>query len=307
MMTIHCAFSSDDNYFQHLAVAITSLLENNRHHEFVLHVVHGEVSETKRAMLSTQVARYPNATLHLYEFDDAPYRHFRLDSHITLASYFRLFLTEILPPEIDRVLYLDADIVVLGDVAPLWETAFDNCLIAAAPNIFSQNNERLGLPRDYCYFNAGILVVDLAGWRREGLLRRFVDYVERNHMILRWHDQDALNAVLHDRVRYVDYGWNFQARTQPTDAAALSLDASAFRRLRKQPQIVHFTTEKKPWLYAYRVPFEAEYHRYLKLTPWRSYVPPDKSFKSWTKRNFPRAPHYFWELKRRASLLRARS
>jgi len=307
MMTIHCAFSSDDNYLQHLTVAITSLLENNRQHAFVLHVVHNDANAAKLAMLAEHVAGYPNAELRLYAFDDAPYRHFRLDAHITLASYFRLFLTSILPPDIDRILYLDADIVVLNDVAPLWELPFDGKLIAAVPNLFSQNNERLGLPADYCYFNAGILVVDLDGWRREGLLERFVDYVERNHLILRWHDQDALNAVLHERVKYLDYGWNFQARTKVTDIATLPIDEAGFQRLQQRPNIVHFTTERKPWFYAHKVAYETEYLKYLKLTPWRSYVPPDKNLKGWTARVFPRAPHYYWELKRRLSLLRPQS
>jgi lipopolysaccharide biosynthesis glycosyltransferase len=297
-MIIRCAFSSDNNYIQHLGVAITSLLENNAHNDFVLHFAHNGVDPAKLDMLSAHRQRFANATLIRYRFEDAPYQHFRLDGHITLASYFRLFLTDIIPPDVGRILYLDADIVVLGDVASLWTTDFGDALIAAAPNLFSQNNERLELPHDYCYFNAGILMIDLERWRREGLIARFVDYVEHNHARLQWHDQDVLNAVLHERVKYLDYSWNFQARTTLAQAAVLLLDAAAFAALRRRPNIVHFTIDKKPWFYTYNVPFEAEYLKYLKLTPWRSYVPPDKTAKGWITRNFPQVQLVFRKFKR---------
>ncbi|MDB5718460.1 MAG: glycosyl transferase family 8 [Sphingomonas bacterium] len=273
-MRIACAFSTDDNYAEHLAVAITSLLQSNRAHQIDLHIVHHGVSPESLSRLAQVVAAHDHATVQFHTFDTTPYRHFRLDNHITLASYFRLFLSDVLPAGIDRILFLDADIVVLDDIGPLWATPLDGALIGAVPDPFAGgNNARLGLPADHVYFNAGVLLIDLAGWRAEALLPRFVSYVERNHAILSYHDQDTLNAVLLGRIAYLSILWNFQARTRWRDAAALPMPRDAFERIRRHPAIVHYTTRRKPWNYADKVPFEAHYLRYRAGTPWKALRP----------------------------------
>lgn len=286
---IECVFSTDNNYCQHLAVALISLIKNNQANQLSLHIIHHDVHPANLALLREMVESHHNVKAVFVPFDSGPYQHFRLDGHITLASYFRLFLTDILPSEIERVLYLDADIVVLGDISPLWNTPLNGALIGAVPNLFSDNNARLGLPLDHEYFNAGVLIIDLEAWRSANLLPKFISYVEENHEILELHDQDTLNALLHDKIHYLDYNWNFQARTVFTDVAPLKLTLASFERMRKNPDIVHFTTRRKPWFYTDEVPYEHEYLHYLNLTPWRGYVQPDKTAAAIIRRSVKRS------------------
>lgn len=298
---IQCVFSIDDNYCQHLGVTLASLAHNNPGNLFTAHVIRNALSATNEAKLRELLAALPNFEARFYHFDTTPYAHFRLDGHISLASYFRLFLTDILPPDIDRVLYLDADIAILDDVRPLWDCRLDGALIGAvedafanSPTLFSNSaeaqptsNERLGLPAEHTYFNAGILVIDLAAWRRNDLLPTFVKYVEANHGVLRFHDQDAMNAVLSGRVKYLPHDWNFQAKTTASDMARIGVPIEDFERMRRNPHIVHWTSSRKPWFYGHQVPYEAEYLRYLRLTPWRDFVPPDKTLTKVLGRKVP--------------------
>jgi lipopolysaccharide biosynthesis glycosyltransferase len=279
-------FSTDDRYCQHLSVAIASLVANNRAHDFQAHIIHHGISEENLEKLTAYIEGIENFSAVFHEFDAEPYKHFRLDGHISLASYFRLFLTEMLPRDVNKVLYLDADIVVLGDVSPIWNGDLGASLIGATMDPYlnsrsatMESNLRINLPLDHVYFNAGILVINLEGWRNEDVISKFVTFIEKNHQNLLFHDQDALNSVLSGRVNYFDYEWNFQAITKISDAPSLSLSEEDLRKVAKSPKIVHFTTVRKPWFYKYEISFEREYFKYLRLTPWASYVPPDRTLR----------------------------
>ncbi len=274
---IECAFTTDDNYCQHLGVTLASLLHNNRGNALLFHIVYNGVTPENLARLRSVIAGRPDVEALFYELDDAPLRHFPIRIHLSLASYFRLFLPDVLPETSRRVLYLDADIVVRSDLRALWQTRLDGCLIGAARDPFAASNARLSLPPDNPEFNSGVLVVDLAGWRRESLIARFVDYINANEAILRYLDQDVLNVVLRGRIKSIDYAWNFQARTRYEDVSDIVPDRRRFEAIREAPNIVHYTSHLKPWRYSDDVPFKREYLHYLALTPWRGSAGRDRT------------------------------
>ena len=133
--TLHCAFAIDDRYSPHLGATLASVLENNRSPAIAAHVITMGVSDANKQLLREMVARYPGASVAFYPFDADRYAHFRVDRHISLASYIRLFLGELLPAEVSRVLYLDCDLAILSDLGELFELPMDGCVIAAAPDI----------------------------------------------------------------------------------------------------------------------------------------------------------------------------
>ena len=285
---IHCAFASSESYWQHLGVAITSMLAASPSRSFDVHIVHDGVGAENLAKMEGAVAIPGRVQVSFHKFDSAPYRHFRLHEHLTLVTYFRLFLGEILPAEIDRVLFIDADVVVLDDVGPLWDTDLEGKLVAAAPDPFGSENERLGLPPDYTYFNSGVLLIDLGGWRATGIFPDFMHYIEVNHERAHYLDQDALNGVLFERVKYLDYRWNFQARTGAEHVAKLGYDRQGFAALRKRPGIVHFTSSRKPWNYRPDVAFERAYLEQVEKSPWAGFRQPDRTLGLVLRRYFIR-------------------
>jgi lipopolysaccharide biosynthesis glycosyltransferase len=278
---IHVALATDNNYVQHLGGAVRSMMEHTDPSRIIAHVVCQNVEPKNIDLIRQVFSKYPTATVHIYDFDATDYGHFRVDGHISLASYIRLFLADTLPLAVDTLVYLDSDLCVLADIAELASTNLDGAVIAAAPDIYAEENARLGLPAEYDYFNAGILVIDLAAWRRLDLSAKALRYVETNAARLTYHDQDALNALLYDRVKKFDIAWNYPAKLRRKDMWPPGADRALFTRLsRIKPKIIHYTTHCKPWFFWADIPFEREYLKSLRFTPWANFKQPDKKWNS---------------------------
>jgi len=281
---IPVVFCADKRFCQHMAVTMASLLANNPAHRFQLIAVFDEWDQETIERLSETVGRFQNAEISLKTFGTASFSHFRVDRQIPLASYLRLFMTEFLPPDLDKLLYLDSDLIICGDIGELWETDVTDYFLAAVPDPYSDNHVALGFGQDEKYFNAGVLLVNLAKWRDADVLPRLVTYAEEHTDILRYHDQCTLNAAFRGQVLFLPYRWNFPARNADLPASAFGMAKEDFSRLRRHPAIVHYTTHVKPWLYAQEPHYKSLYYRYLRLTPWRNFRPPDRNLKTALKK-----------------------
>lgn len=284
---IHCVFSTDVNYTPHLGVVLASLLDNSKRHSIQLHVIHQNVGDDNLGKLKNVADRFA-ATIHFYNFKVDDYAHFHTSGHISLAAYFRLFLTDILPASVDRVVYIDADVVVREDIGHLFDMPMTGSLAAVTEPLAGDSGMRLGLPSEFAYFNSGVLLIDLAKWRDTGMRDRFVEYVEAKGEGLKFHDQDVLNAVLYDDVDRLDMRWNYQPRVKAGDARLVGVTDKEIEAASSDPAIVHFTSWRKPWLYKYDVPYEHEYLRYRKMTPWNNFRQPDKTLINISKRIYRR-------------------
>ncbi len=209
---IICVFATDDNYCQHLGVTIASLLSNTKETNFDFHIIHYGVSQDNQEKLQKLLRSHPAIRVAWHAFEASQYSHFRLDGHITLASYFRLFLTDILPSWIGKVLYLDCDLVILGDIKGLWDIDLNGRPIAAAADAWMVDDRRLPTTSTHQYFNAGVLIIDLDVWRAEGYRDKFIEVIEVNHDIIRHHDQDVMNIIFCDLVSRLPLNWNHHAR-----------------------------------------------------------------------------------------------
>lgn len=170
----------------------------------------------------------------------------RRSSH-SLEAYLPLCLAEALP-KLERVLYLDADMLCLDDLLPLWKTDLQGKVLGAVadlaiPNFSSARAVRhwqeLALPASQPYFNAGLLLVDLKLWKESEVTEAAIDYLAR-HPVHFLH-QEALNVVLKDRWRSLETRWNviaslYQRRYSPTPLASVN-----------RPGLLHFAGRFKPW------------------------------------------------------------
>jgi len=286
--TIQCVFSVDDGYCQHLAVALASLLTNNQTNRLDLTLLHGGLSEHNQDRLRTVVSRHSNARLMLRRLDEQSFGHLPEVGHLTVATYFRLFLQVILPPDVKKVIYIDADTAVVSDVRELWETDLDGCAVAAVPEYWKIHHERLGLPDDVLHFNSGVMLIDLDYWRSENLLPKFLRFIEENAETLLNGDQDAMNVVLMRRVRFISCEWNYQTYMRYFHVNGSGMSDKQFNEIASSPRIVHYAGRRKPWRYRDDVRHEAIYLRYIKKTPWRSFKQPDKTLRAVLRRHIKR-------------------
>lgn len=177
---------------------------------------------------------------------------------------------------------------------------------------------QLGLDRR-SYFNSGVLLIDLDGWRREGIMPRLIEFA-RTHPGLSWPDQDTLNVVLQDSRLPLHPRWNAMLLWElPKRFLPYSEDDIASAR--HAPAIIHFIGPHKPWHYRSRHPFRRQFLSYLEQTPWRDLPMEGKSLSQTLLRPLPwlwsyhidlaaeqwpkRAQSTWWQM-RRAAVERAR-
>lgn len=283
---IRVLFCCDPGYYQHLAVALWSLLAHNRRHDIEVHLITGLRDATAETRLRASLASFEPVRLEIHEFTWPEKHSWHTSEHITAETYTRLHCPQVLDGAIDKVLYLDADLLVVDDLGPLWATDVSDVALAAAPDPYGEDRDQaLGLPPGAIYFNAGVLLINLARWRAEGLTERLSAYIREQGPRLRQHDQDALNALLHDRIRVLDLRWNLQARAlHPHRAAAVH--RPDLRRAARQPGIIHFASSRKPWIFSVAIPHRALYRRYLRRTAWRDAAPEGRALAKLPERAF---------------------
>jgi lipopolysaccharide biosynthesis glycosyltransferase len=175
-------------------------------------------------------------------------------------------------PALPRVLYLDADMIIVDDLGPLWDTDLNGKAFAAVSNpiyAFMRPWPRLdlGLDQPQDYLNSGVLLLDLERLRAEdgiGALRRYAG--EHPHNLCP--EQDALSAVLGQRWLHLHPRWNVQNTLFELPPRQLPFSAMEVSEALQHPAIIHFIGPFKPWHYLCTHPRRALYFEHLRRTPW---------------------------------------
>lgn len=180
-----------------------------------------------------------------------------------ISAWFRVLLP-VLAPELDRALHVDVDAVVVDDVTDLWETPLGDNLFAAVANPlypFQPQHWRvdLGLRHPREYLNSGVLLMDLARMRDEGLVDTLAAYVAANPDN-RWPEQDALAATCRGRWLELAPRWNLQTTLFDLDVDELPYDLGEVAAALGDPAIVHYIGPYKPWTHACHHPLRHLYH-----------------------------------------------
>jgi len=178
-------------------------------------------------------------------FDEA-----NVSGHITQEAYYRLLAQDLLPPELDRVLYLDADIIVTRSLQEFYNMPFQSTngspcyyVVCEGPGISKRVwdvYDNLGIPYEYPYFNSGVLLINLAHLRETFDTKISLEYIRQKGELLSYHDQDTLNALFYDKVKYVD--WHIYNQT----ILHIADKHEAKMRL-ENAKIIHYAGPDKPW------------------------------------------------------------
>ena len=272
-MAMHLLSTIDARYMAPFEVTVRSVLDHLPvHREVDWHVLCPVLPEEQRLAVFRLADSRP-VRFHWHPVPDDALSAYPVRGHFVPMVYARVLAPDILPSSVDRLLYLDADLLVLDDISELWALPLEGAIVAAAqdmavPRVSSpmglRRFEQLGIAPDAPYFNAGVYLADLAGWREEEITEKTLTYLERYHDDVNLLDQDALNAVLHGRWRRLDVRWNLiaslagRSHYRPRD-----IDPLEYRRALAQPGIVHFAGLLKPWAQPGIASFQAE--RYLEV------------------------------------------
>ncbi|MDE2402262.1 MAG: glycosyltransferase family 8 protein [Burkholderiales bacterium] len=233
----------DEGYAMPLATTMRSIVEANAGHWPTPFYVLSDGFRKKTMQRVMDSLPEGSACVEWLTVSLEPFRGMVTIAHISAMTYARFLLSDLLPPTVHRVLYLDADLLVLGDLEPLCNTPLDECCIGAVTDhgldslVKRRDSKCAGMPQVRDYFNAGVLLIDLDRWREARIGEKAMQYlIEHPHTP--FCDQDALNAVLDGAWKQLDSTWNFQ-RHLHTRLRELTAE--------DRPKIVHFITAAKPW------------------------------------------------------------
>lgn len=275
-------FGCDEAYARPLAVAVASVLRHLPDDQTVhVTLVHNQLSSDSRRRLHRVIQRARRGTTtEWFDADALDLSGLSALRHLTVATYLRLFIDQVIPAQVDRVLYLDSDVLVRADVSPLYQAdlggrtlgAIRDMAVASLGHPYSgiEDAAARGIA-DAPYFNAGVLVVDLRRWRALGQGEALRVHA-RNHPAQQNHDQDALNDVLREDWRPLGLEWNVQGSLLLLHELVPDPWVEDMARRRRQllddPAIVHFSGDIKPWKPISTHPYAAEWRRGLARSGW---------------------------------------
>lgn len=276
-------FCANDTYAQHMAACIISLLENSSldfHHILIAGRFNSPETGKK---LQSLVDGNEKATIEILNFEPPDKVELPTRIHYTKDIYTRLWVSDFFPESVNRVIYLDSDMIVVGDIAELWQTEMSGMMIAAVDIPSSTRNQTLGIDDTYNYFNSGVLLFDLYMWRRQKAFAKIISYINANPDKLIDPDQDALNACFFKQRCVLDLEWNVIAPfTWIDNELHYSLEQCV--EIVRNAKIVHFNGQSKPWHFLNTHPRKQEYWKYLKMSPWRDAKEEGRSFIGYIKK-----------------------
>lgn len=275
---IHVACAADNKYVQHAGVMMTSLFENNKKNKIHIHFFSAEF-DTSNINKLQEIAKNYNQTFSFYALNDKDFQDCYISNHLTYATYYKIIIPLILKDVIDKVIYLDTDIVICNELTELWSIDISNYSIAAVNDFNLEGPQRLGFDSKYYYFNAGVILFNIKNWNNLNFTSKIFDYVRVSSNNLIFHDQDALNAILFDNRLTLNPIWNqmsFIFEISKTELTKIYTEAEIKSILSKNC-IIHYTGSSKPWDLLNIHPLKNLYRKYLKLTEWKN-VRPKKTF-----------------------------
>tara|TARA_B100002049_G_C16068648_1_gene371698 strand:+ start:384 stop:1469 length:1086 start_codon:yes stop_codon:yes gene_type:complete len=255
---IHIVLASDERYFPGLLGTLGSIVVNTKcKSPLCFYIIDGGISNKSWQKLSNLIVRFQNVKLarlqpDLKLFADLP--DFFFESKLTYA---RLLLEDLIPV-LDKVIYIDTDILFLKDIEELWKLSLEgkSALVALEKTYTYLENDCpnidiLGLNPKAPYFNAGLMVMDLERFRKYQISKRTLKYISEFPEACLHHDQSALNVTLYEDFKLIDQSWNTQAHR---DIFKIEKHISDFANRNLN---FHFVTKVKPWLtYSEELPYK---------------------------------------------------
>ena len=304
----HVVYASDDTFAWILGVSLVSLYENSRDmKEINVYILDGGIKEENRSKLEEISHNYGRSLPIWIESKDISQE---LSMKVTMdrgsmSQYARLFLSDSLPTDLSRVLYLDCDTIFLQSVRELWNLELHGKTIGALMDAFSKYyRANIDLGPEDVMFNSGVMLVDLKKWKEMNVEERLMEFIRMKKGKIQQGDQGALNAILsHDtycfepRFNSVTIFYDFSYKEMLVyRKPPVFYSEQQVKEAVENPAIVHFTTSflsRRPWVKGCEHRYVGEWMRYKELSPWKEREPQEDSRSKWKQsgiRTFEKIP-----------------
>ncbi len=252
---INVCLSCDNNYAKYAGVVIASILKNAKpEDELRIYVLDGGISQENKANINS-IKYIKDCEINFIPIDEnifEEYKQVKTHKYISIATYYRLKTPSLLN-NIDKIIYLDCDVIVFTSLSDLYNTDISEFLIAG----ISDNKKRM-VKDNPNYVNAGILLMNLANMRKDNTEEKFYQYTKENINNIKKGDQEIINEVCKKQIKVInDDTWNVQVSN--------FVNRSNYTN---KPKIIHYLSKEKPWKFGSYSYFKNLWFNYLNLTPW---------------------------------------
>lgn len=254
MNTVNIAFCINDGYVPQLITVLVSIMHNIRNRDVHAYVFSSDITSESRAKITKLCSGLKNLEIDFVHIDaDAACNLPRNIDYISAETYYRYLIADALP-QLDKILYLDADIVVNGDLGPLYDTDVSSNIIAGAPDAYIddiKHKSSIGFKDSDLYVNAGVLLMNLDRIRTDKMAAVWIAATTDLADKIKFQDQDVINITCRGQIGEFDSIYNYTShniRTEP----------KKFRHA----VIIHYTGSNKPWLPDSRHKMRGIYQKY---------------------------------------------
>gem|GEM_PF-5499739 len=254
---LHIAFCIGDSYMPHLYACVISILVNNRNLSIKFNILSSDLSDENKSVLKNLESLFKNCSFEFYKVDKTLFNEEWLKiPHISVETYYRYLLPQILT-NVDKVLYLDADIIVNGDISPLKDFDMSDYIAAGAKDFFIEKigyKKNLGIPAEKEYINAGVLLLNLNQMRKESTTDLLMKYTTELSDKIEYQDQDVINVALQNRILLLNIIYNFASSNVRGESEKT-----------KHAVIIHYNGPRKPWRENCKNPLRSLYPSYVEI------------------------------------------
>ena len=282
---MNIVYHASDSFAKVTGTSIISIFENNKDaDDITIYIIEKKFTDVNKKKMKELADRYARKIVFIpmpdiNEREELGLK--KIKDKWIFDSYCRLFLDKLLPESVDKVLYLDGDVLNTSSLKELWEMDLEgSCAAAVIDCLGEKYYQLLGLSKEAKYCNSGVILFDLAQWRKKEMDEKVKKYVHDNHGYVFFMEQTVFNAVMQGKIKILNPKYNTYSMMQ-------ILSYEDLMRLRKveryysekdieeaieKPVLVHMTSSflvlNRPWCEVTNHPMTDEYKKYADLTPW---------------------------------------
>lgn len=279
----HIVYASDDKFAEIMGVSIVSLLENNKDmDDIIIYILDSGIKKENKEKIEDIFYKYKRSKpiwILAKNISEELGMNVNIDRG-SVSQYARLFVSSVLPSDLERIIYLDCDTIINGSIKDLWNLNIEGKTIAAMLDAFSKKyRSNIDLNPNDIMFNSGVMLIDLNEWKSKNIESRLLEFIIKRNGKVQQGDQGVLNAVLSKDVYCfkpifnsvsIFYDFNYSEmlnyRKPPFFYDKKDIDEAI-----NNPVIIHFTTSfasKRPWIKGCNHRYLNRWNFYKELSPW---------------------------------------
>lgn len=256
-------FAINRKFTDLLYLCLRSVVKNGGASHYCAYILHSDLTPEDCRQICREVG--DQVTCQFLRVDETQFAGFPESSRYPKQIYYRLAAPLLLPQDLDRILYLDVDLVVINSLKDFYDSAFDGSYYIACSHVREFltrfNQKRLGVDADVPYINTGVLLMNLPELRRNLTLEQISETAQRKMHSFMLPDQDLLTVMHGEHIKLADtMCYNLSDRILSVYNASPQNEPRDLAWVRQNTVIIHYCGKNKPWKSGYSGILDVFYH-----------------------------------------------